>query len=241
MKAVTQVWREPVGNRRVNAVAGLRGPNAVAGLRGPNAVAGLRGPNAVAGAARPTGPLTRLRLVPEEVRPDRGRQEGFWGGDRAAADRATRALERVQSRLGPQSVATAVLAGGRHPDEQYRLVPWGDPMRSGHAGESPWPGRLPAPAPATVGSVPAEVVDASGRPVGVNGRGLPTAPPARLSVAGGPSAPVVGWAGPWTTDERWWDPPAHRRRARWQVVTATGDAHLLALEGGHWTVEATYD
>src|SRR5205807_466048 len=79
------------------------------------------------GPVRPTGPLTLLRLVPEEVRPDRGHQEGFWGGDRAAAERAARALDRVQGRLGPHSVVTAVRAGGRHPGEQFQLVPWGDP------------------------------------------------------------------------------------------------------------------
>jgi protein ImuB len=42
-------------------------------------------------------------------------------------------------------------------------------------------------------------------------------------------------------DECWWDPPAHRRRARWQLVTAEGDAHLAAVESGRWVVEATYD
>ena len=52
---------------------------------------------------------------------------------------------------------------------------------------------------------------------------------------------VVAWAGPWLADERWWDPPAHRRRARFQVVTADGRAHLLAIEGGCWWAEATYD
>ena len=62
-----------------------------------------------------------------------------------------------------------------------------------------------------------------------------------MSVAGERWAPVVAWAGPWPVDERWWDPPAHRRRARAQVVTADGTARLLALEGGRWWVEATYD
>jgi protein ImuB len=37
-------------------------------------------------------------------------------------------------------------------------------------------------------------------------------------VDGGPWAPVRAWAGPWCVDERWWDPIAHRRRARLQVV-----------------------
>ncbi|HEX2118329.1 MAG TPA: DNA polymerase Y family protein [Acidimicrobiales bacterium] len=45
---------------------------------------------------RPSGGLTLLRLVPEEVRADDGRQLGFWGGDRAAAERVARAHRGVQ-------------------------------------------------------------------------------------------------------------------------------------------------
>ena len=204
----------------------------------------------LAGSAsiRPTGPLTLLRLVPEEVRPDGGRQDGFWGGDRAAADRAARALERVQGRLGAAAVATAQVVGGRSPAEQVRLVPWGDPgpaavTTSTAAACAPWPGRVPAPAPATVLAAPlrAEVVGEDGVPVTVSGRGVPSSPPARLSIDGRRPEEVVAWAGPWTADERWWDPQAHRRRARWQFVTAGGTAHLLTLEAGCWVVDATYD
>jgi protein ImuB len=86
----------------------------------------------------------------------------------------------------------------------------------------------------------AEVVAADGAPVGVTGRGLVTAEPARVTI-GGRVDEVTAWAGPWPADERWWDPDAHRRRARIQVVLADGRAHLLSLEAGTWTVEATYD
>jgi protein ImuB len=178
---------------------------------------------------RPSGGLTLLRLVPEEVRSDDGRQLGFWGGDRAAAERVARALARVQGMLGPEAVVTAVPAGGRSPAEQVRLVPWGETARAVAGGpvgpEPPWPGRIPTPAPATVHPVPvpAQVVDA------------------RLSVAGGAWSAVTAWAGPWPVDERWWDQAASRRRARWQVVTDDGVAHLLSQEGDRWVVEATYD
>ncbi len=173
----------------------------------------------------PSGGLTLLRLVPEEVRPDDGRQLGFWGGDRAAAERVARALARVQGMLGPDAVVTAVPAGGRSPAEQVRLVPWGERPAVDSGPVRPWPGRIPAPSPATVHPVPvrAEVADA------------------RLSVAGGPWSPVVAWAGPWPVDERWWDDAAHRRRARWQVITAEGTAHLLSQQADRWEVEATYD
>ena len=87
--------------------------------------------------------------------------------------------------------------------------------------------------------MPVDVLDAAGRPVGVErpGRAQRRRPP------GGRRRPaeVVAWAGPWPVDERWWDPARHRRRARLQVVTADGVAHLLALEGGRWRTEATYD
>ncbi len=203
----------------------------------------------------PTGGLVLLRLTPDEVGPDDGRQLGFWGGDRAAAERAARALARVQGVLGPESVVTAALAGGRGPSEQARLVPWGDALPAGTAGAgyqvfaegaaavAPWPGRIPPPAPATVHPVPlpAEVLDADGRAVTITGRATVSAPLARVALAGQPPAAVVAWAGPWPVDERWWDPAAHRRRARTQVVTADGGAYLLVVEGGRWAVEATYD
>jgi protein ImuB len=89
--------------------------------------------------------------------------------------------------------------------------------------------------------VPAEVVAADGSGVRVSGRGLCTNVPARLSMNGSPEVGVVAWAGPWPVDERWWDPAAHRRRARFQFLTANGVAHLASVEGGRWWIEATYD
>jgi protein ImuB len=203
----------------------------------------------------PTAGLTLLRLAPEEVLPDEGRQLGFWGGDRALDDRAARALLHVQGLLGPEAVTTAVPAGGRGPAEQVQLVPWGDapPLLCGSTaaiggqirkdGEGVWPGRVPAPSPAAVHVNPirAEVVDGNGNAVKVSGRGSASAEPAKLSVDGGAWTDIAAWAGPWPIDERWWDPDVHRRRARWQVLTADGTAHLLAVEGGRWSVEATYD
>jgi protein ImuB len=90
---------------------------------------------------------------------------------------------------------------------------------------------------------PAEVVDDSGRLVGVTGRGVATGEPCRLRIGGErrPWVDVVAWAGPWPADERWWDPAHHRRRARLQVVDREGVARLLTLESGRWSVEAVYD
>ncbi len=222
---------------------------------------GWLGGESRAGATEvPTGGIILLRLVPDEIGPDRGSQDGFWGGSGAGAERAGRALARLQGMLGPEAVTIAVVEGARGPAERTHLVPWGDAPPSNLARSTtptvverdkkprsrdapPWPGGLPPPAPANVHPRPvgAEVVDASGTPVGVTGRGGSTGTPSRLSVAGGPWSDIAAWAGPWPFDERWWDPSEHRRRARWQVVTVAGTAHLLAVESGHWSVEATYD
>jgi protein ImuB len=95
--------------------------------------------------------------------------------------------------------------------------------------------------------VPAALLDGSGRPVVVSGRGEASGAPARLDCAGlpGGGGPVVAWAGPWPHDLRWWDRPARRRRALWQVVVErapdNGVACLVAVEGGAAFVEAVYD
>ena len=85
------------------------------------------------------------------------------------------------------------------------------------------------------------MVAVDGQPVGVTGRAQMTAVPAAVSVDGRPPVEVTAWAGPWPTDERWWDRAAFRRRARFQVTTADGSAWLLALEAGAWWAEAAYD
>jgi protein ImuB len=203
-----------------------------------------------------TAGITLVRLAPDEVGPDAGRQLGFWGGSAAADERAARALARVQGLLGPTGVVTAVIDGGRGPGERVRLVPWGDPrqpegatrhtgraMRGTRLEEPPWPGQVPAPAPALVHDppLPAAVANGRGELVRVSARGELSDRPARLAVGGRAEQDLVAWAGPWTAEERWWDRTAHRRRARLQVLTAAGEAYLLVLEGGRWMLEATYD
>ena len=202
-----------------------------------------------------TGGLCLLRLLPDEVVPADGRQLGFWGGDQAAHDRADRALARVQGMVGYESVVTAVVQGGRTPSEQVRWVPWGEarePQRPLVVDSFPtaWPGSLPPPFPARVldPPAPAQLFDEGGNAVVVSGRGEQSAPPARVqcAVLPGGGGPISGWAGPWASDVRWWDPPARRRCARWQVVvdcgTDAGDvACIVVVEAGRAGVEAIYD
>lgn len=211
----------------------------------PTAAGAAGSADAAAGEAveRPTAGIVLLRLVPDEVIRHSGLQLGLWGGLGDAGERASRALARVQGMLGSDAVLTAVLGGGRGPDEQVRLVPWGDERIPSRPPDQPWPGRVPVPAPAIVLTepVPAEVLAADGSPVGVTGRYAVTAEPARFAAAGRPLTPLLAWAGPWPVDERWWDPPAARRRARFQLLAADGTAWLVALADGRWWVEAVYD
>ena len=199
-------------------------------------------------AGQTTAGVTLVRLIPDEVKADRGRQLGFWGATAEAEDRASRGFARIQGMLGPEAVVTAVVGGGRDPAGQVRLIPWGDPRPlppSLRRPAPPWPGHLPLPAPAIVypDRLPAELHDREGRPVVVSGRGLLGSGevPVTLTVAGWSPVPVVAWAGPWPAEERWWDQQSSRRRARFQLCLAGGSAHVVVLEGGRWWVEATYD
>jgi protein ImuB len=205
-------------------------------LSGTNRTGGSVGP------ARPTAGILRLRLVPDGVIAHAGLQPGLWGDAGEERDRAHRALSRVQGILGPEAVLTAVLGGGRSPGDQVRLVPWGD-ERSAARADGPWPGRLPPPSPASVLSVPlpAQVYDETGVRVSVSARLAVSAPPARLALGTAAPVEIVGWAGPWPADERWWAPAEARRQARFQVCLADGQALLLTLTAGQWTVEAIYD
>ena len=188
------------------------------------------------------GGIMLLRLVPDQLVRATGRQLGLWG-DAVVSDRVARAALRVQAMLGHGSVVRPLLAGGRDPAEQVTPVPFGDAADPALPSGRPWPGRLPAPAPATVYPVPlpARVIDASGVTVTVTGRALVSAPPARLSADGGPLLTVTSWAGPWPVTERWWRPEGARRRARFQLVAEDGSAWLAAVQDGQWLIEASYD
>ncbi|HUA94919.1 MAG TPA: hypothetical protein VMB82_05270 [Acidimicrobiales bacterium] len=206
---------------------------------------------------RDPGIARRLQEV-SGLAPAPTRQGTFFGGASAAERRAEASFARVQRRLGPDALLVASLQGGRDPADRVQLVPWGgrDPrvdqrgeQRPGRPGSrrgsappvAPWPGRLPPPSPVIVPAVPTpvELVDAEQTSVGVTGRGLLTAEPVHCSVEGAPWQEVVAWAGPWPAVERWWS--SRRRRARLQVVTATGVALLLVVAGERWWLAGLYD
>ncbi|WP_395296752.1 hypothetical protein ACF9IK_27355 [Kitasatospora hibisci] len=185
--------------------------------------------------------FTALRLVPDDLSPDQGRQLALWG-QAVADDRVERAVARVQAVLGHAGLRRIEPAGGRGPAEQAVRVPWGEPYDPAAPADAPWPGRLPDVWPAVVHRtpVPAAVLDAEGRPVVVDGRAGVSARPDRVALCGRELA-VEGWTGPWPAVEYWWDQALARRRARFQVTVADGRALLLTVEGGAWFVEAGYD
>ncbi|WP_426572047.1 DNA polymerase Y family protein [Aquihabitans sp. McL0605] len=201
-------------------------------------------------SSRPTAGVSRLTLVPVEVVAARGRQLGFWGGETLVDERIWRAVARLQGQLGAEAVTVPEVRGGRSPAERVVRIPVAAvdltearPATRLASVVEPWPGQVPAPAPATVLTEPAPVlvVDAQGEPVAVSGRSELSAPPAQITFAGRTPVAIAAWTGPWPVDERWWDPGRHRRRARFQVVDRQGAAHLLAVEAGRWWLEATYD
>jgi protein ImuB len=203
------------------------------------------------GRTAATAGIAVLRLIPDEVVPDRGRQLGFWGGRSDRDDRALRAVARLSAMVGRDGVQVAEWQGGRGPADQLVLVPAdsvdlvarldGRPVVPIKV--PPWPGQLPTPLPAVVMAepIPAEVVDARGDMVRVNGRQVVETEPMRIRVDGGVWREVAGWAGPWCLQERWWDHHGHRRRARFQILDDAGRAVVAVLEGGRWWIEAEYE
>ena len=202
------------------------------------------------------GGITLLRLEPVEAIDSGLVQYGLWGSDGEDDQRAAWAFARVQGLLGPEAVVAPVLSGGRGPTERISFVPWGEERVPLRDPDAPWPGVLPAPAPAHLPGIDApevDVLDELGKPVDVTGRGLLTAEPSQLVMAGRQREflPVTSWAGPWLLDERWWQPeetenpppvvfaPA-RVDARLQIVTPNG-ALLLTHGLAGWRIEGVYD
>ncbi|AFM15933.1 nucleotidyltransferase/DNA polymerase involved in DNA repair [Mycolicibacterium chubuense NBB4] len=202
-------------------------------------------------ADRPSAPITVLRLRPVEVVSAEALQLPLWGGvgeeDRL---RAQRALVRVQGLLGPDAVKVPVLSGGRGPAERITFTSFGDEAVPQADPGQPWPASLPEPSPTVLLDDPVELFDAEGTPVRVTARGLFSTDPFRLS-APGRSGRLSWWAGPWSVDERWWDPGAARsgRTARAQVLLhgdrdQPQDQHqalLLCYRQRRWYVEGRYE
>jgi protein ImuB len=202
-----------------------------------------------------TSGVVLLRYLPVGLRAREGRQLGLWGGSTQADEWAARAVERLTTMLGSDSVRVAQWRGGRDVGEVFALTPAAvvDMERRAESvviKETVWSGALPTPSPSIVYDEPllAVVNDASGRVVSVSGRHELSASPAHV-VIGRHAYNVVSWAGPWPVEERWWDPLRQRRAVRMQMVLArdgddtahtTTHAVVMVLEHGEWWMTARY-
>lgn len=186
------------------------------------------------------GGIAGVRLEPVALDDAAHHEPGLFGA--GVDERMHHALSRVQAMLGHEGVVTPVIAGGRWLAERQVLVPWGERAVTAATRAEPWPGSLPAPAPATVfpRPHPVAVLDARDAAVAVDDRDVLSAVPVLL-VDGGRRRPIEAWAGPWPVSERGWDAVRGRRAHRFQVVDADQTAWLLVLEQGSWWAEGRYD
>jgi protein ImuB len=214
------------------------------GWRMPATPAGPAGPgdSADGPADSPAdGGIVMLRLVPDQVVHATGHQLALWG-ETVVSDRVARAAMRVQAMLGHEAVLRPALGGGRDVAEQVSDVPFGEKRQPRLAEGPPWPGRILGAAPGVVYPFAreADVTDDAGDAVTVTGRCVLSAAPAWLAADGTPTLRITGWAGPWPLSERWWDPTAARRRARFQLLTGDGRAWLAVVQDSRWLIEAGY-
>ena len=193
------------------------------------------------GGQYPQGGVATLRLAPDLLVRAAGQQLALWG-ETVVTDRVARAAMRIQAMLGHEAVLRPVTGGGRNVADQVTPAPFGEKTEPRLAADQPWPGRVIGPAPGVVypAAREVEVTDDAGEIVTVSGRCAVSAAPARLAVPGEPPRRVTGWAGPWPLAERWWDPAAARRRARFQLATDDGQAWLAVVQDGRWLIEAGY-
>ncbi|MFT4188294.1 MAG: DNA polymerase Y family protein [Aeromicrobium sp.] len=223
--ASTRVWRHPAWFDSAALLDRLRWQLAAAGERGESGE-----------------PVTAVRFVPEEASDLAEHAETLFGSGPDA--QVERSVARVQATAGPEAVRAVRAQGGRGAADRVHSEAWGERIAVARPAERPWPGQIPAPAPATVYPTPrpAAVAGAAGQPVVVSARGMVQSAPARFRVAEeGPWRQVAAWAGPWPVDERWWDETAARKVARFQVVGSDGRAWLLVLDDDRWLAEACYD
>jgi len=199
----------------------------------------------VAHEADETPPVTlvRLSVTALDVAPAGAEQGRLWGGPSGGDLRAHRAMDRVQAILGGGGLLVATVQGGRDVREQVQVRPWGEQGAVPLAIDRPWPGRLPAPAPATVLPEPetVQVQDAAGRPVGLDVRAGLRGDPSWVVWGPGRRSRVLGWAGPWVLTGRWWSGDDVRPRAHVQMTFDDEPAALLVATADGWTCEARYD
>ena len=189
----------------------------------------------------PTSGVVSVRLSPEQLIADAGRQSALWGGERDGDRHAQRAVRRVADMNGAESITVPAWRGDRDPARTFQFVRSDAvDLERRTAGDAvdltvgEWRGALPSPAPSLVFDASTNATDASR--AAVNGtvndvrvldtHGHTVMVDARHAMSGEPTCvwvgdtayDVVAWAGPWPLEERWWDARRARRAVRLQVV-----------------------
>lgn len=232
---IERLWRHPRWFNAADLVDRVRWQVQAATDAEPGSGVGMRS------SGQLSSPVQHLLISPIDVDRIGLHADGLWG-DRSPDEKVHRALTRVQSMLGHTAVVTPVRSGGRSPADHTTLIPWGDALIPRRDPAPPWPGRLPDPAPPTVLSRPVAVqlYDARQVPVVVSDRAVLSGQPNQIAYSANNVDHLDAWAGPWLSDERWWDEASSRQLARLQVAT-TERAHLIAFAKEQWWIEATYD
>ena len=169
--------------------------------------AGAPGDEGPADGGGPVGGITLLRLIPDQLVRDTGRQLRPLGrrrGQRPGSPRGHPRPGHARARRGDAPGAgrrpSAGRPGAARPLRGRRraAAPGGPPV----AGADPRPrarDRLPGAA--------AGLGHRRRRDVGVGHRPRPAVRPARLAVRARPAGrAITSWAGPWPVSENWWDP-----------------------------------
>lgn len=161
--------------------------------------------------------------------------------------KVSRAFTRLQGKHGLEAVLMPALQGGRLPEEENLWTPWQHAPEPERARDATWEGRLPAPQPLLLRTVPAALLDSDGRDIGVSLRYGLMGRPRWLSLQEGPSrrdrtrSEVRAWSRSWPVESHWWDPGVMRRLARLQVLLDDGRGLLLYREDGRWQVAGCYE
>lgn len=214
----------------------------------------------------PTSGVTAVRLSPEQLMVNSGRQSALWGGERDGDRQAQHAIRRVAEVNGAESVTVPTWRGDRDPARTFELVRSDAVDFERRVGISAsavggsvggdfvavdWRGAVPSPAPAlvfdTIAALSAptiRVLDSHGELVVVDARHAMSGEPVSVHIDG-VVYDVTAWAGPWPVEERWWDPRRARRVVRLQLVirehrSVAVRAMIAVLERRVWRVAAWY-
>lgn len=229
-----RVWRHPRWFDSTDLVDRVRWQVQAATPADTGAAAGIHAGGML------SSPITSILITPHTVERIGIHADGLWG-DKSPDERIHRAFARIQSMLDHTAVLTPVRSGGRSPAEHTTMVPWGQAATPQRELAAPWPGRLPDPAPSQVLPIPLSVqVRSTAGPILPTERGVLDGEPHTLIYRHGRAALIDAWAGPWMSDERWWDRGSARTLTRIQVTTEDA-AYLLIYTGTQWWIEATYD